>query len=180
MPNHVSNKLEIHCEDNKTMNKIRMMIFDEDENNKQIFTMSKMLPLPARFSGKKEYNDFGYDWCRAIWGTKWDVYDEGIFDSGDSITIYYHTAWSPNDNWVESLCIYIQKTITHLKAEDRPSIYVKLQYHDYLGDFGGIMEWVPFDNPKRQSYSFMEYAKQHDAGLYECAIEYDKMRRGVM
>ena len=180
MPNHVRNKLEIHCEDDKTKDKIRMMIFDEDENKKQIFTMSNMLPLPARFSGKTEYNDFGYDWCRAIWGTKWDVYNESIYESGDTIIIYYQTAWSPNDNWVVSLCLYIQKTIMHLKSEDRPNISVKLQYYDYMGDFGGIMEWVPFHNPTPKSYSLMEYAKLYDAGLYEWAIEYDKIRRGVM
>ncbi len=179
MPNNVSNKLEIHCEDEKTMDKIRMMIFDEDENKKQIFTMTKMLPLPARFSGKKEYNDFGYDWCRAIWGTKWDVYDESIYESGDTIIIYYQTAWSPNDNWVWLLCLYIQKTLTQLKSDGRLLISVKLQYHDYFGDFGGIMEWVPFDNPKHQSYSFMEYAKLHDERLYEWGIEFDRIRSQV-
>jgi len=67
MPNHVTNRLEIHCEDKITMDKIRMMIFDEDENKKQKYTMSKMLPLPVRFSGSKAYSDYGYDWCRAIW-----------------------------------------------------------------------------------------------------------------
>ena len=179
MPNHVTNRLEIHCEDKITMGKIRMMIFDEDENKKQKYTMSKMLPLPVRFSGSKAYSDYGYDWCRAIWGCKWDVYDDSMYDSGNTITIYYQTAWSPNDRWIELLCLYIQETFIHLRKEDRPSVSVKLQYYDYMGDFGGTMEWVPFKNPKRQQYSFMEFAKLYDNDLYEWAIDMDKLRGGV-
>jgi hypothetical protein len=179
MPNNVTNRLEIHCEDEKIMDKIRMMIYDENEDKKRIFTMEKMLPLPARFSGQPGYSDYGYDWCWAMWGTKWDVYDERIYESGDTITIYYQTALSPNDNWVELLCLYIQKTLTHFQPEDRPSISVKLKYDDYFGDFGGIMEWVPFKNPKRQNYSFMEYAKLHDTELYDWALEMDALRKEV-
>jgi hypothetical protein len=66
-----------------------------------------------------------------------------------------------------------------LRKEDRPSVSVKLQYYDYMGDFGGTMEWVPFKNPKRQQYSFMEFAKLYDNDLYEWAIDMDKLRGGV-
>lgn len=179
MPNHVTNRLEIHCEDKVTMDKIKMMIFDEDEKNERIFTMEKMLPIPARFSGRNGYNDYGYDWCCTIWGTKWDAYDCYILESGDTITIGYQTAWNPNVNWLELLCLYIQTTISHLVPNERPNVSVRLQYHDYMGDFGGIFDWVPYKNPKRQRYEFMEYAKMHDKNLYTWAVEYDRLRRGI-
>ncbi|MCX6255112.1 MAG: hypothetical protein NTV31_11630 [Bacteroidia bacterium] len=179
MPNHVTNRLEIYCEDEKTMGKIKMMIFDEDENKNIIYTMRKMLPLPAKFSDTQGYNDYGYDWSRAIWGTKWDVYDASYEESGNTLILHYDTAWSPNSHWVEFLCMYIQKTLWRLDSENTPSIFVKHQYYDYMGDFGGITEWGPFKNPVTKNYSFIEYAKLYDKNLYEWAVEIDEIKREV-
>lgn len=133
-----------------------------------------MLPLPARFSDIRGYNDYGYDWCRTMWGTKWDVYDFSISESGNTIVIYYNTAWSPNDNWVELLCLYVNKTIGFRKKEETPNISVKLKYYDYPGNFGGILEWVPFTSPKSSSYPVLEYAKLHDRVLYDNLVEFEK------
>jgi hypothetical protein len=174
MPNNVRNRLEIHCEDAVTMDKIKMMIFDEDQDRNRIFTMGKMLPLPARFSGTKGYTEYGYHWCRAMWGTKWDVYDCTISESGNTIIIYYHTAWSPNDNWVELLCLYISRVIGFREKEDTPNITVELKYYDYPGGFGGILEWVPNINPKSKSYPVMEYARLHDTVLYDNLVRIEK------
>ena len=173
MPNNVRNRLEIHCEDDKIMDKIKMMIFAKDVDKKQIFTMKKMLPLPIKFSNKRGYSDYGHDWCLAMWGTKWDVYDFSITESGNTIVIYYSTAWSPNDNWVELLCLYINKTIAFRKKEDTPNITIILKYYDYPGDFGGILEWVPFTRPKSSTYPIMEYAKLHDTVLYDNIIKFE-------
>jgi len=173
MPNNVRNRLEIHCEDEVTMDKIKMMIFDEDAESNQIFTMRKMLPLPERFSGPYEYTNYGIYWCRAIWGTKWDAYDVSISGSGNTIIVYYHTAWSPNDNWVELLCHYISRVIGFREKEETPNITVELKYYDYPGDFGGILEWVPNTNPKSKSYPVMEYAKLHDTVLYDNLLKFE-------
>ncbi|HLN20923.1 MAG TPA: hypothetical protein VK213_07525 [Bacteroidales bacterium] len=174
MPNHVTNRLEIHCEDEMTIDKIKMMIFDEDENKKRRFTMQKMLPLPSIFSGHAGYSKYGYDWCRSIWGTKWDVYNANVNESGDTIILCYDTAWSPNDHWVEFLCMYIQNSLWVLDAGKTPSIFVKHQYYDYMGDFGGITDWVPFKNPVTSNYSFLEYAKIYDKALYKWGIEIER------
>lgn len=177
MPNWVTNRLEIHCEDEKTTDKIKMMIFDEDKNKNRVLTMQKMLPRPARFSDTQGYSEYGYDWSRAIWGTKWDIRDASITESGNTIILYYDTAWSPNKHWVEFLCMYIQTTLWLTNSENTPSIFVNHQYYDYMGDFGGITEWVPFKNPVTKDYTFMEYAKLHDKVLYEWAVEVDRLRR---
>lgn len=36
-----------------------------------------------------------YDWCLAEWGTKWDAKPDDFFLDGDSMEIYFDTAWSP-------------------------------------------------------------------------------------
>lgn len=173
MPNHVTNKLEIHCEEEETMDKIKMMIFDEDQDGTRIFTMEKMLPMSTKFSGPQEYSNYGIYWCRAMWGCKWDVYDCSISESSNTIIIYYQTAWSPNDNWVEFLCLYINKTLEFRKKEDIPNITVELNYYDYPGNFGGKLEWGPFTSPKSNTYPIMEYAKLHDKVLYDSLSKFN-------
>ncbi len=39
MPNHVDNYLTIICEEDMTLDKIRMMIFDKDESNNRSLKM---------------------------------------------------------------------------------------------------------------------------------------------
>jgi hypothetical protein len=177
MPNNVLNKLEIICEDDKTMSKIRMMIFEEDEKRNKIFTMEKLLPRPAKFSDTKGYNEYGYDWSLAVWGTKWDVYDFNILDSGNTITINYYTAWNPNVSWLEMLCHYIQATLNFDNTKEPPFISVKLHYTDFMGFFGGLWEWVPYKNPLVQRYTLLQYARLHDSKLYESVTEYLEWRR---
>ena len=178
MPNHVDNNLTIICEDDKTMDKIRTMIFDKDEKNNRIFTMERMLPRPPEFSDTKGYDVYGYDWSSAIWGTKWDVYNFHITESGNTINISYQTAWNPNVRWVTALCYYIQKTLNYFDKE-QPYISVKLTYTDFMGDFGGLFDWVPFKNPFAKRYSLLEYARLHDKILYKSVSEYHELRSSV-
>jgi len=179
MPNHVTNNLEIICEDDKTMDKIRTMIFDKDENKNVIFTMKRMLPMPPEFSGTNGYSEYGYYWANAVWGTKWDVYDCIITDSGNTITINYSTAWRPNLTWVELLCHYLDMTIVLLCPEETPFISVKLHYYDYMGDFGGTWEWKPNKKPTSNEYSVLEYARLHDKNLFEWLSELHELRSSV-
>ncbi len=170
MPNYVRNKLEIHCENETIMDKIKMIVFDEDENKNKVFTLQKMLPRPEKFSSQKGYSDYGYDWSRAFWGTKWDITDYNICESGNTITLFYSTAWSTNDNWVESLCLYIQKTLPNGVSENPIAVSIIHRFYDIVGSFGGIMEWVPGIRPDYKVYSVMEYAKLHDQKLYHVLL----------
>ena len=174
MPNNVRNILEIHCPDEGAMGKIKKVIFDHNEINEKVFTMKKLLPMPEGSSGQTGYTDYGYDWCCAIWGTKWDVYDYNIMESGDTILIYYSTAWSPNYRWGESLCKFIQGIIRFDESEKINSIYVKHRFHDYPMDFGGILEWKPKIAPEYKSFSFMEYAELYDKKLFEIMTDLEK------
>lgn len=178
MPNLVRNRLEIHCEDEVTMDKIKMMIFDEDKDRNRIFTLAKMLPMPVKLSENREkYDTVGEDWCRSMWGTKWDVYDYDISVKGSLIVVRYHTAWSPNENWVELLCLFVHKSIDLRKKEEVPKIKIQLRYYIYSAGIGGILGWVPNTSPKSKTYPIMKYAKIHDKALYKKLLEFEEKDR---
>ena len=167
MPNNVCNRLIIHCEDEIIMNKIKVMIFDEDKDKNKILTMQKMLPKPSGCTGQIGYNNYGHDWCCAVWGSKWDVYDASIDESGNTITAYYHTAWDANHPWVWALCRYINNTLDLDKGENIHNISVEHRYFDYAGDFGGIAKWNPAIEFSYEQYdSIKEYFKNHDIENY--------------
>lgn len=171
MPNHVDNALTITCEDDKIMERIRTMIFDNTDNNSRIFTMSKILPIPKEFSGHEGNTEIGYYWRLAMWGTKWDVYNYRVNDFENKISISYQTAWSPNLPWIESLCNCIQNSLNYL-AEKHLYISVKLTYTEFNCDFGGIFNWVPFKKPFNKCYTLLEYARRYDMQLYTSLSEF--------
>ena len=174
MPNNVSNNLKIKCTHEETMDKIKAVLFDWDENGERIFTMKKLLPMHKSFTGQKGYSDYGYHWCWAIWGTKWDVYHVTIKDHGEEISLSYATAWSPNDKWGKSLCTFVSKAIGFEKLNETEEISITHDFTDYPGNFGGIMEWKPKMIPEYKFYSFNEYARLHDKELYEWVIDLEK------
>lgn len=171
MINEVDNTLEIICEDDEIMDKIRTMIFDKDEYNNREFTMRKMLPVPSEFSGQLSDNVKGNYWKRAIWGTKRDVYNCRISDSSDTISISYQTAFSSNKQWVEALCHIIQRMLNYLDAE-QPRISVHLSYINFNNRIGGVFDWVPFKAPFSEKYTLLEYARLHDSQLYKALSEF--------
>ena len=174
MPNNVSNYLKIKCTHEETMDKIKAVLFDCDENGERIFTMEKLLPRPKDFSGQKGYSDYGHDWCCAIWGTKWDVYHVTIKDHGEEISLSYATAWSPNDAWGISLCNFVSKAIGFKELSETDDISITHRFYDYPGNFGGIMEWKPKMISEYKWYSFNEYARLLDKELYEWVLEFEK------
>lgn len=165
MRNQIDNNLTIICEDDKTMDIIKTMIYDKDENNNRIFTMSKLLPNPKEFSDQLDNNEYGDYWRRAIWGTKLDVYNCHISDSGNAISLSYQTAWSPNKQWVETLCQFIQRMLNYLDKE-QPRISVHFTYTNFIKRIGGVFDWVPFKNPFSEKYPLLEYALLYDKQLY--------------
>ncbi len=151
MPDFVRNKLIIKCDNIEMRNKIRNVIFFENSKKEQIFSMQKLLPIPKEFSDTVEYNEFGYDWCIAIWGSKWEVLNSRISESGDTISISYLTATDSNAKWVEAMCRYIMVTsyIDNLKGDIKISVTHSI-YRLY-DDCGIKMEWTP-----EVGYNYME------------------------
>jgi hypothetical protein len=80
----------------------------------EIFAILK--PMPTNIFrgdvGDAEREIYGannwYDWANENWGTKWDTTAQCLSDDGDSVTLFFDTAWSPpialynslvNDGW---------------------------------------------------------------------------------
>lgn len=175
MPNNVSNKLRIQCEDSATMAKIKKMILRENNNHETEYTMEILLPRSQAFATHEKYD---LDWNRAVWGTKWDAYHGSVSESGDTLTIFYATAWSPNCDWVHVLCDYIDHIVGYNWEKEITKLSVEHRYSDYPSNFGGIVEWKPRDEFRYTHYdSYTEYLKFHDKEGYDMIMEAEAMMR---
>ena len=152
MADFVDNRLIITCKDNDLMTKIEKVIFMKNDEGEQVFTMKKLLPMPKGSEENPDYSDYGYYWCNAIWGTKWDVRYTKTIHSGDSYIFFYQTAWDPNIEWVEALCRYI-KQISYLHKGNR-EILVTLTFWKEYEEIGTQVIWTPC-----QGYKIKENVK---------------------
>jgi hypothetical protein len=111
------------------------------------------------------YNNGGYNWCCANWGTKWWVSDDDVVleNYGDNIEISFDTAWSPPRNVVERL------------AELYPTLNFHLMYEEpgcnFAGDItfeGGVVidendyECLPDEDGDLEA--FTTYREYHGLG----------------
>jgi hypothetical protein len=119
------------------------MIFRTNDKNELVFSMTKLLPVPNGISYNPGYDEYGYDWCCSVWGTKWDAMYCRSFESGNSTIIYYETAWDPNIPWVETLCGYIRTISHHFGNKEPIEISVTHFYCQEYEDIGNEMKWTP-------------------------------------
>jgi len=175
MPNNVSNKLKIQCEDSAIMAKIKKMILRKNIESEPKYTMEILLPRSMAFADAETYDR---SWNCAVWGTKWDAYHDSVSESGDTITIYYATAWSPNRAWVEVLCDYIDHVVGYNWEKEITKLSVEHRYSDYAMDFGGIVEWKPRGEFQYTHYnSYTEYLKVCDKESYDMIMEAEARMR---
>jgi hypothetical protein len=169
MPNYVGNKLKIYCQDSSTMAKIKKMIIENNNDPEPKITMEILLPRSMAFADADTYD---LKWNCAVWGTKWDMLHYSIIESGQTLTIYYNTAWSPNRGWVEVLCCYIDHYLGYNWEQKDIKLSVEHRYSDYVSDFGGIVEWTPGDKFQYTHYdSYLEYLKEHDKEGYQMVLK---------
>lgn len=175
MPNNVSNKLRIQCEDLAIMARIKKMILRKNSNHEPEYTMEILLPRSLAFADDDRYD---LDWNIAAWGTKWDAYQSSVTESGDTLTVYYATAWSPNRPWVKVLCNYIDNVVGYNCGKEITKLSVEHRYSDYPGNFGGIVEWKPRDEFRYIYYdSYTEYLSVHDKEGYDIIMEAEARMR---
>lgn len=177
MANNVGNKLTIKCQNPDIMERIKKMIIRNDKNKNKEFTMEILLPRSMVFADEETYD---FNWNYAVWGTKTDVYDYSIVESGDSITFYYITTWKPNRDWVKVLCDYIDHVVGYEWERKIKNLSVEHRYSDYSGDFGGIVQWKPREKFQYKHYdSYHEYLKIHDKKAYKrITVAEAKMKAG--
>ena len=163
MPDYVDNRLIITCKDNNLRDKIERVIFMKNDKGEQVFTMKKLLPMPKGSEENPDYSDYGYYWCNAIWGTKWDVRYNKTIHSGDSYIFFYQTAWDPNIRWVKALWSYIEEISFLHKGNEE--ISVTLSFWKEYEEIGTQIIWTP-----GQEYIIEENVK------YEPIIETSQSR----
>ena len=113
MPNHCNNKLRVEGTPYHIRNFARDHYripdgWGEDRFVKTTLDFSASVPLPTDRT-LTTFNDVGYDWQIANWGTKWNAYEvypstfplvlEEVEDKGD-LTFSFETAWSPPIEWL--------------------------------------------------------------------------------
>jgi hypothetical protein len=164
MANNVGNKLTIKCQDPDIMERIKKLMLRTNDNKNHKFTMEILLPRSMAFADEEYYDLY---WNRAIWGTKRDVYNYEIIDSGYTMIILYDTAWSPNCKWVEAICSYLDYFLYFHQNKDKCNLEIEHRYSDYAMDFGGIVLWKPEIKFEYKHYrSYMEYLKNHNPEAY--------------
>jgi hypothetical protein len=153
------------------MGKIKEFIFVEDENGKKQYSMEKLLPMPKGFSEHPGYSTYGYDWCCTVWGTKWDVCFPIVKESGNTLILLYETAWSPNCEWVEIFCKYINWSVYKYKKEETPSIEIEHDFWELGMGFAGKLFWRPGEDFKYQHLGLVEYAYLYDKAFHDSLVE---------
>ena len=101
--------------------------------------------LSAIYSGSYSGPLDGYHWNIMNWGTKWDIFGDGITkesieweEDSDSIFISFYSAWSPPEAWLK------------YAVEQFPALDFKMHYEEsgcyFAGDYRGE-EGVLTDHP---------------------------------
>ena len=166
MPNWCANSCRLTApQDNPMMGKI----LDELKRGQDAEWFQAVKPVPEQLKdaaashmqrlsegGQQLAEQFGhsnwYDYCVAEWGTKWDAKIERYEQDGDSIIVYFDTAWAPPEG------IY--------KAMEGAGIEVEATYQEQgVGYMGYRKDGEDFccDMP--------EYEEDEDGGLTEAYYE---------
>jgi len=90
----------------------------------------------------------GYHWNIANWGTKWDIYCDGITleDTGwtegcDSVTFDFETAWSPPVAWLQTAAARYPELSFKLHYEEAGCCFAG----DILGEAGETTD-IPYND----------------------------------
>lgn len=132
-------------------NKIKKMLFIEDDNQNQVFTMQQLLTLPKELADPERYQLSEYDWSIAIWGTKYDALGCKISGNSDTISISYETADDPNMKWIEALCRYILVMSSFEVYNGNAKVLLSYYFYRLIDDAAGKLEWT-----SGNGYRFME------------------------
>jgi len=125
MPNWCLNDLEIYSENVEQLQQFIEVV--KDTKNATDLSFDKLLPCPTELIdmklpiseivmkyGHKDSNS----WCRANWGTKWEVeVDSNVFSEDGAIYKFY-SAWSPPIEWIAAI------------AKMFPELRFKLKYDE--------------------------------------------------
>lgn len=112
MPNHISNKLTLHCDPVKAVAILSEIGGPADGDGERLIDFDKLIPYPKPFAEADRaceqwrnanpdrpwsegpddgFNHGGYEWCLKSWGTKWNAYNQTRLSDTE---VYFDTAWA--------------------------------------------------------------------------------------
>ena len=145
MPNWCENELEVRGKPEE-ITELLKAIKTEESN----FDFNTVIPYPKEYADpdrlvrawekehgkhcpyKDGYNQGGYEWCIANWGTKWNACDIGIDFIDGYAKIEFRTAWSPPVQIVEKL------------AQMFPTLELTLAFFECGAGFKGLFKVKSF------------------------------------
>lgn len=108
MPNHVTNKVTLHCSEERFKEIFNAIKRDEKEDGIDCIDFEKIIPMPENIFrgslGQEEREKYGtlnwYDWSIDNWGTKWNAYYP---QEPEGTTFAFCTAWSTPEPVMKAL-----------------------------------------------------------------------------
>jgi hypothetical protein len=163
MGKYIRNILNIKCDNEELMKKIKNVIMDTETNSEESISMTRFMPEPE----KAKYN---LEWNLAVWGT--DMIDPKILvNDKENLKFTYQTDYIPNANYCTSLCYYIQELFESI-TEEKPEIIVEHHFYDILADGpGGFLRWKPDDEIDYQEIEIMEYLYYFNRPFHDWIVE---------
>lgn len=157
MPNHCENDLRVEATSEQELRDFMAAVRSEEvEGESSPFSLNKIIPYPEHFAKadkasadwekanplgdwkhrpKDGFNQGGYEWCNANWGTKWDAYDFGQTEEEIhpewkefAVTFHFSTAWAP------------PKPVIEAAAKRWPNLTFDLRYFEGGSGFNGWLE----------------------------------------
>lgn len=146
MPNWCDNKLEI-CGSDADVDKFMK---ENMEDGKLSF--AKAVPEPE-YEGRMGWNN---NWRIENWGTKWEPDMRHDYKEGDN-TLYFDTAWSPPDIWLETV------------ANKYPNLCFSLRYAEGGCDFSGFIKYLYGELVRNEEGDYGKYyGEQYCENCEEC------------
>lgn len=99
------------------------------------------------------FNQGGYEWCVAMWGTKWPPYNVIRRDYNGSIILSFLTAWTPPKELIIAL------------AKAHPQCTLRLEYFEMGSGFAGGFTCFGEDDWEHDGHPFVagEVTREWDA-----------------
>lgn len=158
----IFNKLIIKSENPVKLAQIRELLVEEDEYQREIFTMKKLLPLAEEKSNYKRLSEYNFKWNVNNYGITQDVISELILDEPGKISFFYHSNHLVHSEWIQVLGHFIE-AMPQMKENGKIMFTLETSSYDLNRGFGEHYYW---DGTVKGGISqLLSFAANHHPGL---------------
>jgi hypothetical protein len=142
MANDCSNRLLIHCDNEKILERIHELFYQEKDGEIR-YTMMKLVPIPADEYDSEGNPLVGFFTPRGYWGTRSDFWKPKPTKRKNEFILEYNTANGPNHYWIEDLICSVMKMLDEFSGGTKPKIFIKHLFEVCQVMTAGLMHWEP-------------------------------------